>query len=432
MRILVHVRPYSKKIFTEVAEDVFGDCKIDTISEFRNCGDYWERDFSAEQGLDMDLDNDVVEDIICRDRYLRLLPAESAARIVRRFWNGVDRLFYCNNYRYVLLHPIDCHVQDIIERVARAHGVMPISFVGSFIGGYIKFTLRGEGVDIRDEVEPCEVEKITTALKDKYFLPDSETDHVRRDRRDVVAYYMRRRAIELLYNPMLRFFTRDWDNQQYGTKLVGDSKLRDLMPTNYDEFFLTPEEIDFDKHSIYLPLHYTPEQTTDYFCKHIAKVGYEAYISKLIDEAADGPMFLVKEHPAMYGKRHVAFYRDLSERSNVRLIHPLSPSNLLLEKVDNVLVDNGTVGVEALIRGKRVLSFEENYYSELHPNIHLINRIDSGVLELPTVDYSDKLFVKDLLKQLYPSDFISNKYMNSCDPQAIASALRRFLSRYDS
>lgn len=431
MRVLVHVRPYSKRFFTAIAESTFGDCQIDTISEFRKCCDFWEGDFSTDCSMDADLDKALVEDIVCRDRYLRLLPVESATRIVRRFWNGVDRLFHRNNYRYVLLHPIDCHVQDIIERVARAHGATPISFVGSFLGGYAKFTLRGEGINVRDEVDSREVEKIATALKDKYFLPDSETGHVKQDRRSVFAYYARRRLIEAFYNPFLRVVKRDWDNQQYGTKLVGDNRLRDLMPANYDELFTSPKEIEFDDGVIYLPLHYTPEQTTDYFCKHIAKVGYEAYVSKIIDEAGSGCTFVVKEHPAMYGKRNIAFYRDLSDRSNVRLIHPLSSSNALLEKVQNVLVDNGTVGVEALIRGKRVLSFEESYYSGLHPNLHLIDRIDSRTLQVPIVDYSDERFVKDLLKQLFPSDLVADKHMNSCDSQAIASALRGFLSRYE-
>lgn len=433
MRILIHVRPYSDKFFTSVARSVFGNgCQIDTISEFRGCGDYWEGDFSLNSKMDRVIEDDLLRDIVSRDRYLRSISKSEADRVVRRFWNGVEQLFFANQYDYVLLHPIDCHVQDICERIARKYGAIPISFVGSFLEGYAKFTLRGEGVVVRDCVDANEVDSVVSALRSKYYLPPSESKNVTQNRRSAYSYYLRRRLIETLYNPVLRVLKRDWDNQQYGTKLVGANRYRDLMPRDYDSLFITSEEVEFCQNNIYLPLHYTPEQTTDYFCKHIARVGYENYITSIIEKADTDCIFLIKEHPAMYGKRNIGFYKELRHHRNVRLVHPLSSSNNLLDKVNNVLIDNGTVGVEALIRGKRVLALESNYYSGLHPNLHLISQVDSRVLTVPLCDYPDEKFVESLLKQLFPSDLIADKNLNSCDPQTVSNALRGFLARYGS
>lgn len=431
MKILVHIRPYSDKYFLSIARGVFGDnAEINSISEFRGCADYWEGDFSLDSKYDGTLDSALCNDIICRDRYLRTLPKVEACRIARRFWTGVEELFEQNNYDYVLLHPIDCHVQDICERIARLHGAKPISFVGSFLGGYAKFTLRGEGNVARNNIEEAEITEVASLLKDKFFLPDSETAHVTQTKKTALRYYFRRKLIESVINPTLRCLKRDWDNQQYGTKLVGDSKFQDLMPTNYDDYFMLPEDADIKHNDIYLPLHYTPEQTTDYFCKNISKVGYERYILSLIDSVNEDVTFIVKEHPAMFAKRPISFYVELCKRKNVKLIHPLSSSNRLLECIDNILVDNGTVGVEALIRGKRVIAFEKSYYSNLHPNIHLIDKIDASVLTQPIVKYSDESFVEDLLKQLFRSDLIADKNMNSCDPNSVVIALRRYLKLY--
>lgn len=59
-------------------------------------------------------------------------------------------------------------------------------------------------------------------------------------------------------------------------------------------------------------------------------------------------------------------------------------SNELLNMVDNVLVDTGTVGVEALLRGKRVISLSDNYYSDLHPNIVRSGSVTREVLHKST------------------------------------------------
>ena len=245
--------------------------------------------------------------------------------------------------------------------------------------------------------------------------------------RDVARYYWRRKLIENIYNPILRAATRDWDNQQYGTLLVGKRHFSDLYCSDYDQLFSRISDIDIGDNAAYLPLHYVPEQTTDYFCKNIAAPGYERYIFSIVDQSAGKTQFLVKEHPAMFGKRSLSFYERLRDRENVRIIHPLDSSLQLLEDVGTVLVDNGTVGVESLIRGKRVIAFEDSYYSGLHPNLHRVEAYSDDLLDIPLVDgYSNEVFVRDLLKQLFPSDFVADKHMNRCDPVPVAFALKNY------
>ena len=129
----------------------------------------------------------------------------------------------------------------------------------------------------------------------------------------------------------------------------------------------------------------------------------------------------------MFGRRPLTFYRELQSYSNVDVIHPMVRSNDLLDLVDNVLVDDGTVGIESLIRGKRVLSLEENYYSSLHPNISVVPRVTSGELSTRIAEIDPIAFVESLLADTFPSDYDNGKNQNKCAVEPIAAGVKSYL-----
>lgn len=80
-----------------------------------------------------------------------------------------------------------------------------------------------------------------------------------------------------------------------------------------------------------------------------------------------GWKLLVKEHPNAHGYRSIGYYRKLRQIPNVVLAGPNVDSNKLIEGSGLVLVVFGTIGLEAIIKGKPLVTLCQIPY-ELFPN----------------------------------------------------------------
>lgn len=351
MSILVYLRPFSKSVFSEVANRCFSDYDIHYISDFKSCNVMWSGEYLYDEAYDY-IDEDltpIIDDIVMRDRTLRIMQYELAAMLVRRFWNGIRTLFRVQFFSYALILPVDCYTLDIIDRVAKLYGITVISFIGTFLSNYTRFSVRGEFHELHRNVSDHEVSNVLKGLLKTDYLPASEIKNIKANPKTVCKYFMRRKLIEEIYYPILKYYYRDKFNYHYNMYYLRDRKLSDYYDSQYDSYFEKSIPNDWDKKLIvFFPMHLIPEATTDYWCKNILATNYLAYISKLIENSDKNIKFLIKEHPAMYGKRLLNFYSKLKAYSNVCLIHPFVRSNNLLASVENVIVDNGTIGVESL------------------------------------------------------------------------------------
>ena len=73
----------------------------------------------------------------------------------------------------------------------------------------------------------------------------------------------------------------------------------------------------------------------------------------------------VKEHPSMFGYRTRAYYRELAKNPNVKIIDPTVLSFDLIQNAKLVCTINGTVGFEALLLKKPVITFGDIFYNKL-------------------------------------------------------------------
>jgi hypothetical protein len=69
-----------------------------------------------------------------------------------------------------------------------------------------------------------------------------------------------------------------------------------------------------------------------------------------------GWKLVVKEHPNAYGYRSIGYYRKLRQIPNVVLAEPAVDSNKLIEGSGLVVVVFGTIGLEAIIKGKPLVT----------------------------------------------------------------------------
>ena len=135
-------------------------------------------------------------------------------------------------------------------------------------------------------------------------------------------------------------------------------KIRNIIGVSdlYDEF--KPEEP-----FVFFPLHYEPE---------IALLLYAPYFTDQINLirhiARSLPMeykLYVKEHPSMVPFRHRKYYKELKKIPNVKLINPAISSFNIIPHAKLITTITGSVGWEAAILKKPVISFGDYFFNSL-------------------------------------------------------------------
>ena len=108
----------------------------------------------------------------------------------------------------------------------------------------------------------------------------------------------------------------------------------------------------------------------------------------------------------------------------------MNNSNESLEKVNTVYVYTGSVGVEALLRNKKVISRSKNYYSDLHPNIIMSDRITDEHMLKKIVLYDNKLFIRDILKGTIIGNMYNNKNIMDSDMDKLFVQIKKYCNKF--
>ena len=112
---------------------------------------------------------------------------------------------------------------------------------------------------------------------------------------------------------------------------------------------------------VYFPLHVVD----DYKIRRIIPHCYDqaALIELIAESLPQGVDLLLKEHPLSVGRNPPALLRRLSRRPNVRLVDPFTSSHELIRRAAAVTVISSTVGLEALLHGRPVLTCGQPFYA---------------------------------------------------------------------
>jgi hypothetical protein len=81
------------------------------------------------------------------------------------------------------------------------------------------------------------------------------------------------------------------------------------------------------------------------------------------DMLPQGLDLVLKEHPVSIGRNPVSFLRRLTRRENVHLVEPHASSHELIRRSRAVVVISSTVGLEALLHRRPVLTMGQPFYS---------------------------------------------------------------------
>lgn len=158
------------------------------------------------------------------------------------------------------------------------------------------------------------------------------------------------------------------------------------------------EEPDLKEKYLFFALHLQPESTTlpgggDFENQLLA-------IYLLSKHLPPNIVLYVKEHPAYWMQkgrmesikesRSTDFYRRIVALPNVKLISHTTESSILIEKCLGVVTVTGTVGFEAIFKGKPVIAFGSVFYED-YP----------GVFRVKTAEDCTKA-INEILRNKYP------------------------------
>lgn len=177
----------------------------------------------------------------------------------------------------------------------------------------------------------------------------------------------------------------------------------------YDQHAIDP---DLSKPFVYLALHFQPEAST------VPSAGVYAdqlLIAELLNTyLPDNVLIYVKEHPreSSWLMRSVEYYEKFLSLSKVRIVKRSVDTFALREHCAAVATATGSVGFEALFRGKPVLMFGYRFY-----------QYADGVHHVHTVELVQEAIRKIFEEKQKPSLVQSKLYLKAIDEASIKGTL---------
>jgi len=175
-------------------------------------------------------------------------------------------------------------------------------------------------------------------------------------------------------------------------------ELRKKQRENFMKRNLT-QNIENDSHFIYFPLHQEQER--------VLLIGAPFYVNQfeVIQNIAKslpiGYKLYVKDHPAMNhrGWRSVSEMKKIMKLHNVKLIHPFTDPDKLIEQSDLVISIKGSTVIHAAFHRKPSITFEKIGLCHL-PSIHKLESISELPQAIKT-SLRKNVNLDDLQKYLY-------------------------------
>ena len=375
-----------------------------------------------------------VEDIIRRDRVLRTLPRAKAARMVGAMALALDHILDETQPALFIAKPVDNYIADLMYEELERRDIARFGMGAHVLNGYSRAHIRGEYVRTR-ETDDREIEAAVSQLATDNFRPNfaiykdlSLGVHL-----DKWARLNLKRAGYALK----RLAERDYLNFEYlsvGPRIIR----RTLMSYSGIHYFSRDwkaRAARSGKPVVYLPLHCWPEITVDYWLSNYEFADYETGVARMVEALSKRFFVLVKEHPWEAGGRPVEFYQALIEWG-ATLIPAFTHSGEVVNASDYALVANSTVGIEAALRGKRVITLERPSYfvPELFHAVDTMEDVDAltpEILEarpLPPLDEARRMLMKHILEGCFEGDFLTLDYMKPENLEIVARSLRRFIN----
>jgi hypothetical protein len=121
------------------------------------------------------------------------------------------------------------------------------------------------------------------------------------------------------------------------------------------------DHLDPSRPFVYFPLHVTDDYKITRIIPHCRD--QVSLVEQVADALPVGYDLVLKEHPMSIGRNSIRLLRRLRRRPNVRLVQPYTSTHDLIRESTAVAVISSTVGLEALLYDKPVLTLGDPFYA---------------------------------------------------------------------
>lgn len=377
MKVLVYTRPRIDVFFKELVKvipvfssvsyfsDHSGTENIDVMSKYYFVKSKYKKNEINNHPIWNEIDFNSVSR---RCRYLRTLPHDEKIDRIKCMSIALCNIIEEHDPDYIFGMVMDSYVLDLCDRIMRLKGRQYIGFLNNMLNGYSRLTSRGELI-FNEEPSDILVQEKIDELKGKYYIPNMQKDFMWNTTPPSMFFtkYLKEK-LKILFYAVKR--TSDPDNFYYNTvaskdcmscRRISQIFFRRFENKNYQS--LVGKAKSLNKKIVYLPLQFYPECSIDYWGTSSDFSDFYKTVSNLLSVNFENILILVKEHPSAYGLRKSSFYKNFSENQSFCLVPFDTPSNEVIEHADLVLTWTGSVGIEAIIRNKPLITFGAAYYA---------------------------------------------------------------------
>lgn len=377
MKVLVYTRPRIDVFFKELVKNIpifsnvsyFSDHSgtedIDVMSVYYSVKSSYEKNEIDDHFIWSEINFDSVSR---RCRYLRTLPHDEQIKRIKCMSIALFNIIEKNDPDYIFGMVMDSYVLDLCDRIMRTRSGQYIGFLNNMLNGYSRLTSRGELI-FNNEPEEALVQQKIGELKERCYVPYMQKDFMWSTKplsmfftkylkeKVKIAYY----AYKRISDPDNFYYNTVASEQCMSCRAISQIFFRRFQNKCYKSLVENAKESN--KKIVYLPLQFYPECSLDYWGTSSDFSDFYQTVSKLLSVDFKDTLILVKEHPSAYGLRKSAFYQSFFKNPSFCLVPFDIPSNEVIEHADLVLTWTGSVGVEAIVRNKPLITFGKAYYA---------------------------------------------------------------------
>ncbi|OZI28146.1 hypothetical protein CEG14_24855 [Bordetella genomosp. 1] len=322
---------------------------------------------------------------IYSDRSLVNFAPALRDRIAGILHAAVADVFARHRFDAFVSEPVAIFITHLLFYYCRKHGTRPLLWANSYWPDYFYF------VDATDLTQPIRTAPVTDAeaeaLRQKV---ETFVDGVAQDKAGPIYHH----AFSGVRNSRLGYFKQrkgelplvlrpGWSSQVLQLLRLGRASYKRLrFPGGADyitagsvaehkaymRFLMTPRRIydappaEYSADNVVYSLQYEPEASLLYFGAPCAD--QIAFVETLLRALPDGKVLWVKEHPNQFGALGARRWRELKRRyHNLRFVHGRENGRYLLRCGPLMVTITSSMGMDALIQGRRVLVAGDVFYN---------------------------------------------------------------------
>jgi len=324
------------------------------------------------------LNTDLLDEMIIRCRYLRVIPRAKALILAEAAYFAWKRILLENNYDFVIHQPIDSFVLDALERSANDLGIPSLHPTATMLTGALRFTSRGEVIGrVPDQHDEAKLQEIESFMLKENFKPDwlFGADSPAK------STILKRTFIDTAKIPAYALY-RLLSQDAYSFSFAKHKYQRGRMFGTLDRYFtaMKMERVSvksLPSEFVFIPLQFYPEASTDYWIPETAMINHHKNVLSIAKAISKEIPVLIKEHPIALGRRPAAFMKELFSLPNVFLAPTLSPAGQIVKKASLVVGHGSSSMFQAMIMQRPVMFLGTPYYGS--ENRCVLKSVDDSV-----------------------------------------------------